>query len=135
MQLDIPKHPRHPYTTSVPAEMAARSWSWPIQAVTGALLVIIVFLHMYFNHFQEGGMLDAAGVILHVSNPAIFILEVLFVFVVTYHALLGIRAVIFDLSSSERLRQKVTVGLTILGVVTVVYGIVLAWLIRSQLLS
>ena len=116
-------------------EQLVQSSAWPIQAVTGVLLIIVLFLHMLFNHFQEGGMLDAAGVILHVSNPLIFILEILFVVFVTYHALLGVRAIIYELSSSETTRRRVNTGLTILGIITVVYGVFLAWLIRSQLLA
>lgn len=116
-------------------EHLIQSSAWPIQAVTGVLLIIVVFLHMLFNHFQEGGMLDAAGVILHVANPFIFILEILFVVLVTYHALLGVRAIIYDLSASEITRRRVNTGLAILGIVTVVYGVALAWLIRSQLLA
>lgn len=109
-----------------------QSLGWIGQAVSGILLIIIVLLHMIFHHFQEG-LLSTNQVIAHVANPAIFILELLFVLVVTYHALLGIKAVIFDLKLSDVTRRKVSTGLTILGVLTAVYGVILAFLIRSQL--
>ncbi len=109
-----------------------QSLGWIGQAVSGILLIIIVLLHMIFHHFQEG-LLSTNQVIAHVANPAIFILELLFVLVVTYHALLGIKAVIFDLKLSDSTRRKVSTGLTILGVLTAVYGVILAFLIRSQL--
>ncbi len=54
---------------------------------------------------------------------------------VTYHALLGIRAVLFDLSLSEATRRNLSVGLTILDVATVGYGLILAILIQSQALA
>ena len=122
-------------STAQPGQPLVQSSAWPIQAVTGILLIIVVFLHMFFNHFQEGGMFDAAGVVLHISNPLIFILEILFIIFVTYHALLGLRAIIFDLSPSQPTRRKINTILTIVGIVTIMYGIVLAWLIRSQLLA
>lgn len=108
-----------------------QSLAWIGQAVSGILLIIIVLLHMIFHHFQEG-LLSVNQVIAHVSNPAIFILELIFVFVVTYHALVGIRAVIFDLQLSDAARRRISTALTVLGVVTVIYGVILAFLIRSQ---
>jgi succinate dehydrogenase hydrophobic anchor subunit len=111
-----------------------QSLSWIGQAISGGLLVVILLLHMLFHHFQEG-LLSADEVIRHVSSSAIFVLELLFIIVVSYHALLGIKAVIFDLKLSHTTRRKISMGLTILGIVTVGYGIVLAFLIRSQSLG
>jgi succinate dehydrogenase hydrophobic anchor subunit len=108
-----------------------QSLAWLGQAVSGVLLIVIVLLHLYFHHFAAQGLLDANEGVTHVSSPLIFILEILFVIVVTYHALLGIRAVIFDLSLSEAARRNISIGLTILGVVTAGYGVTLAILIRS----
>jgi succinate dehydrogenase hydrophobic anchor subunit len=111
-------------------QQARQSSGWIWQAVTGVLLIVIVLLHMIFHHFEEG-LLSASQVVAHVADPAIFILEILFVLVVTYHALLGVKAVIFDLQLNDSTRQKVSMGLTVLGVVTVIYGVILAFLIRS----
>ena len=111
-------------------QQARQSSGWIWQAVTGVLLIVIVILHMIFHHFQEG-LLSVSQVVAHVANPAIFALEILFVLAVTYHALLGIKAVIFDLQLSDSARWKVSMGLTVLGVITVVYGVILAFLIRS----
>lgn len=114
---------------------ARQSLSWIGQAVSGLLLVVILLLHMYFHHFQAGGLLSSLEVILHVQNPLIFMLEVLFVIVVTYHALTGVRAIVFDLSLSETTRRKISWGLMILSLATMLYGVTLAYLIRSQLLA
>jgi succinate dehydrogenase cytochrome b556 subunit len=112
-----------------------QSWAWIGQVISGVLLIVIALLHLYFQHFAAQGLLNAGEVVTHVSSPLIFTLEVLFVIVVTYHALLGIRAVIFDLSLSEVTRRNISVGLTILGLATVVYGVILAILIQSQVLA
>lgn len=110
---------------------ARQSLAWLGQAVSGVLLVVIVLLHMYFHHFQVG-LLSSKEVVAHVSGNIIFALEILFIIVVTYHALLGMRAIIFDLKLSDVARQKITVGLTILGALTMIYGVILAILIRTQ---
>ncbi|MBI1877326.1 MAG: hypothetical protein HYR94_03675 [Chloroflexi bacterium] len=114
---------------------ARQSLAWIGQAVSGVLLIVILLLHMYFQHFEAQGLLDAGEVVGHVSSPIIFALEILFVIVVTYHALLGIRAVVFDLNLTESTRRNISMGLTILGVATVVYGVLMAILIRSQALA
>jgi succinate dehydrogenase hydrophobic anchor subunit len=111
---------------------ARQSLAWLGQAVSGVLLVVIVLLHMYFHHFQVGGLLSSSEVVVHVSGNIIFTLEILFIIVVTYHALLGVRAIIFDLKLSDAARRKITVGLTILGAATMIYGVILAILIRAQ---
>jgi succinate dehydrogenase hydrophobic anchor subunit len=113
-------------------EQARPSWAWLGQAVSGILVIVIVLLHLYFHHFAGQGLLAAGEVVTHVSSLLIFSLEILFVIVVTYHALLGIRAVIFDLRLSEAARRILSRGLAAIGVVTVVYGVVLAILIRSE---
>lgn len=112
-------------------QQARQSLAWIGQAVSGILLVVIVLLHLIFHHFQAG-LLSAGEVVAHVTSPAIFTLEILFVLVVTYHALLGIKAVIFDLQLSDAARQRIAMVLTVIGVITVVYGVILAFLIRSQ---
>jgi succinate dehydrogenase hydrophobic anchor subunit len=115
-------------------KQARQSLTWIWQALSGVLLVVIVFLHMLFQHFQIG-LMSANEVFAHVARPAIFGLEVLFIIVVTYHALLGVKAVIFDLKLGETARRRISTGLTILGFVTAGYGLVLAFLIRSQLVA
>jgi len=120
----------------LPEKTQARpSFAWLGQAVSGILLIAILLLHMYFQHFQARGLLNADEVVAHVASPVIFGLEILFVVVVTYHALLGIRAIIFDLSLTEATRRKVTIALTIVGGLTAAYGFILAVLIRSQMAS
>jgi succinate dehydrogenase hydrophobic anchor subunit len=68
-------------------KQARQSLGWIGQAVSGILLIVIVLLHMSLHHFQSQGLLSASEVIAQVSNPAFLALEILFVIVVTYHAL------------------------------------------------
>jgi succinate dehydrogenase hydrophobic anchor subunit len=114
-----------------PKPQTRQTLSWIGQAVSGILLIVVLLLHMIFQHFSTG-LLSASEVFQHVANPAIFALEILFIIVVTYHAMLGFRAIIFDLKLTDTTRRRVTAGLTILGAATIIYGVVLAILINSQ---
>jgi succinate dehydrogenase hydrophobic membrane anchor protein len=98
--------------------------SWLVQAVTGMLVLGLVTVHMIANHFVvPEGLRDYAQVVEYLSNPLIVVLEVLFLGTVTWHALLGLRAVIFDLGLSPALERLVTRVLLVVGVLTVGYGL------------
>ena len=95
-------------------------WIW--QVISGVLLIILLGLHMIAQHFVvEGGLRTYEDVIAYLRNPIILILEILFLIVVTYHAMVGVRAIFFDLGLSESARKRVTTLLTALG------AIILAW--------
>ena len=99
-------------------------WGW--QAITGGLVLVLVTLHMIANHFVvQGGLRDYQQVIDYITNPVILPLEVLFLVVVSWHGLLGLRAVIFDFGLSQRTERAVTRLLVVVWVATIVYGLAL----------
>ncbi|WP_263730036.1 hypothetical protein [Cellulomonas sp. SG140] len=100
-------------------------WGWILQVVTGAALLVLVVVHLVAQHFvvsAPGGLRDRASVLVYLGNPVIVVIESLFMLTVTWHALLGVRSILFDLVLGPRARRRVTVGLTALGVVTLGYG-------------
>jgi succinate dehydrogenase hydrophobic anchor subunit len=120
----------------LPAEKSGRAAGglWLIQVLSGGLLVIVLGLHMYAHHFVvEGGLRTYADVLDYIADPLIFWLEVVFLIVVTIHAVLGIRAILFDLDPGDGARQAINVILTIVGIGTVGYGIWLAVTLQSMI--
>lgn len=65
----------------------------------------------------------------YLRTPIILVLEVLFLIVVTSHALLGVRAILLDLGPSDGVEKRLSQVLTVLGVLTVGYGLWLTWII------
>ena len=107
---------------------ATSAWLW--QVFTGVGLVILLGLHFIANHFiAKGGLRDFAGVVTYLRTPIILVLEVLFLVCVTTHALLGVRAILLDFGLSERAEKSLSQGLTVVGVLTVGYGLWLTWVI------
>jgi succinate dehydrogenase hydrophobic anchor subunit len=99
-------------------------WGW--QAITGAFVLVLVTLHMIANHFVvQGGLRDYQQVIDYITNPVILVLETLFLVVVSWHGLLGLRAVIFDFGLSQRAERLVTRVFVVVWIVTLVYGLAL----------
>ncbi len=130
-QRDIPIPARSTWTPSTPA--TARDWSWIWQAVSGAGVLVLVTLHMIANHFVvPEGLRNFHEVIEYLANPVIVVLEVAFLIVVTWHALLGLRAVLFDFGFSPAVERAITWTLVVVGVVTVGYGLWLTSVIVGQ---
>ena len=107
---------------------ASSTWYW--QIFTGIALVLLLGLHFIANHFiATGGIRDFADVVSYLRNPIVLVLEVLFLVVVVTHAMLGVRAIVIDFGISARAEKRLSQALTVVGVLTVVYGLWLTWAI------
>ena len=107
---------------------ASSTWYW--QIITGIALVLLLGLHFIANHFiAQGGIRDYADVVSYLRNPIILVWEVLFLIVVATHAMLGIRAIVMDFGISAQAEKRLSQALTIVGVLTVAYGLWLTWAI------
>ncbi len=107
--------------------------TWLLQALTGLLVILLLGLHMIAQHFiAAGGLRDYQEVLAYIRTPIILVLELLFLFVVTYHALLGIRAVVADLNLGKGLTDGINTVLTGLGVVAVLYGCFLTYVLLTK---
>lgn len=112
------------------AQEPKKSWTWYWQVFTGIALLLLLGLHFIANHFiVKGGLRDFADVVSYLRNPIVLVLEVLFLVVVTIHAMLGVRAIVLDFGISERAEKLLAQALTVVGVLTVGYGLWLTWVI------
>lgn len=116
-------------------ERSTRSRSWRWTAFTGVSLLALVTIHMVAHHFvvdEIGGLRTYQHVLDYISTPIIFVIEGVFLVVVTVHAMLGLRSVLLDFGLNERWRQRLERGLVALGIVTVVYGFILIGVLASR---
>jgi succinate dehydrogenase hydrophobic anchor subunit len=96
------------------------------QVISGAALLVLLTAHMIAQHFiVPTGLRFYADVIAWLRDPVMIVVEVAFLVVVTYHALLGVRAILFDFGFSERSERRITLVLWVVGIATVVYGVTL----------
>jgi succinate dehydrogenase hydrophobic anchor subunit len=120
-------------TSSAPAAARSRSWRWT--AITGVALLVLVTIHMVAHHFvvdEIGGLRTYEHVLEYIATPIIFVIEGVFLVVVTVHTMLGLRSVLRDFGLSGRWGRLLDRGLIALGVVTVAYGIVLIGILASR---
>ena len=107
---------------------ASSAWYW--QIFTGIALVLLLGLHFIANHFiASGGIRNFADVVSYLRNPIVLVLEVLFLIVVAIHAMLGVRAIVMDFGISSQAEKRLSQVLTVVGVLTVGYGLWLTWAI------
>jgi len=105
------------------------SVAWIFQVISGVLLLLLLGAHIVTQHFVvKGGLRDYAQVLSYLSNPAVLAVESLFVIVLIWHAMLGLRAVLLDFGSGRRRQALITRGVVALGVVTAAYSF---WLIAT----
>jgi succinate dehydrogenase hydrophobic anchor subunit len=122
-------------TTQLEETGVRRSQTWKATASSGVALLVLVTVHMVAHHFvveEVGGLRTYAQVLDYISNPVMFVLEALFLLVVTIHAMLGLRSVLFDFGLSTRSKRLITRGLLVLGIVTVAYGVTLIGVLASR---
>jgi succinate dehydrogenase hydrophobic anchor subunit len=122
---------------TAPVEEAGvrRSRTWKATAYTGAALLVLVTIHMVAHHFvveEVGGLRTYAQVLDYISNPIMFVIEIVFLIVVTTHAMLGLRSVLFDFGLSVKAKRLVARGLLALGILTVTYGVTLIGVLASR---
>lgn len=121
--------------TATRPEPSTRSRGWRWTAITGVALLVLVTIHMVAHHFvveSIGGLRTYADVLDYIRTPVIFVIEGVFLVVVTVHAMLGLRSVLLDFGLTERWRHLLERSLVALGVVTIVYGFVLLGVLASR---
>jgi len=105
------------------------SLAWIFQVVSGVLLVVLLGVHIVAQHFVvKGGLRDYAQVVSYLSNPAVLAIESMFVVVLIWHAMLGLRAVLLDFGFGRRGQAWITYGVIMLGAATAAYSF---WLIAT----
>jgi succinate dehydrogenase hydrophobic anchor subunit len=111
----------------------SRTWRWT--ALTGVALLALLTVHMVAHHFVVegvGGLRTYRQVLQYIGHPLILSVEAVFLVVVTWHAMLGLRSVLFDLGLADRTKRIVGRVLAGLGVVTVAYGLALIGVLASR---
>jgi succinate dehydrogenase hydrophobic anchor subunit len=128
-----PPRTRSTRDRQVSSGRSSRAWWWT--ALTGTALLLLLTVHMVAHHFvveDVGGLRSYEQVLDYIANPVIFTLELFFLIVVTIHALLGLRGVLFDLGIGVRARRRTDLLLWLLGLVTVGYGCFLLGTLASR---
>ena len=106
---------------------------WFFQALSGIFLVFFVGVHLYVAHINGGTPVALfASVVKNLQNPWWLAFFIVFVWIITYHALNGVKGIVYDMGLSQRGKKIAAYGLTGLYIVTVIYGTILAIVVAGM---
>jgi succinate dehydrogenase hydrophobic anchor subunit len=109
------------------------TFAWTAQVVSGVVLLVLLTVHMVAQHFVvAGGLRTYADVIAWIRNPVVLVTDVLLLVCVTWHGIAGVHAVLLDLGLRGRAERIVARVLLDLGVVTVLYGLWLLYMLAFR---
>ncbi|OGO40226.1 MAG: hypothetical protein A2Z04_00425 [Chloroflexi bacterium RBG_16_57_9] len=101
-------------------------WVWILQRVTGIALILFLGIHIGVLHFIElaqGIYINFGSVHQRLSTVLFVVVDYSLLALVLYHALNGLRNVIFDFELSDSTRRLVNRGLLLFGVIFFAYGV------------
>ncbi len=103
-------------------------WSWIAHRVTGVGIILFLFAHVVDTALVGWGPEAYNKVVAVYHNPFIRLLELALVAFVIYHALNGVRIMIFDFwpkaADWERQLSFATIGLFVLSMIPITFIIV-----------
>lgn len=104
--------------------MRLLGWGWFLQRITAALILIFLITHLVVIHIGGGGgTITFESVKERLQSPWFMIIDIGLLICGIYHALYGIRGIIFDFPVGERIRKGINWGFIALGMMGTALGI------------
>ncbi len=110
----------------------AGTWPWALQRLSAVALIVLLGVHIFLDHFkgitgeQSGETLITFGdVSLRLGQFLYIVVDYLLLAFVLFHGINGARTVILDFDRFGKHKKVVDIGLWILGVATLIWGIVI----------
>ena len=106
----------------------AGTWAWFFQRVSAGLLIVLLAVHIFLDHYDEIGAEITVGWVHARLGELIYIaVDYSMLAVVLFHGLNGTRTILFDFEMFVKRKRAVDIGLWVLGVATMIWGIVILW--------
>jgi len=106
----------------------AGSWAWFFQRLSAVLLVVLLGIHIYVDHFWHVGEdLSVSNINDRLREAVFIVIDYSLLAVVLLHGLNGTRTVLFDFDMFAKRKDLVDVGLWVLGIATMVWGVIILW--------
>jgi len=110
-----------------------KSGLWFAKMIAGVAISGLMLIHFIVNHsLVPGGLLSYADVIRYYQNTIVVVMEVVFLSVLMFHVVLGLRSILMDLDIPDSWIKAATWIMSVVGVGAVIYGVWLALTIASR---
>jgi len=115
-----------------PKDSADGSLNWFLQRISGVMILPLLGIHLIIIHFLTENQASADETIKRFEDLWYVIFDFLLISSLTYHALNGIGTILYDFNPSKKNEVRIRYGLTILGVITVVWGVIILLVIQGK---
>lgn len=105
----------------------AGTWAWALQRLTAVLLIVLLGIHIWVDHFADidpEETLTVAGVEARLDQVLYVVVDYCLLAMVLFHGLNGARTVMFDFDIFAKRKKTIDVALWLLGIATLIWGIV-----------
>ncbi len=116
----------------VATSKVAGTWAWAVQRLSAVLLIVFLAVHLYASHFMGVGEETGEEPLITFDEVSIRLDQLLYIVVdfgmlsmVLLHGLNGLRTVMFDFDMFVKRKKLIDVGLWVVGVGTLIWGIVI----------
>ena len=110
----------------------AGTWPWALQRLTAVGLIVLLGIHIWLDHFKFAASETSGETLITFGDVSLRLEQVIYVVVdylllafVLFHGINGARTVILDFDRFAKHRKAVDIGLWILGVATLIWGIII----------
>lgn len=109
------------------------SIQWLFQAASVAFIIFFLGVHLYVAHINGGSPVELFDtVIVNLRNPWWLAFFLVFLWIVTFHCLNGVRGIIFETGISRKSRRIVSYLFAAIFIVSVIYGTALSMVVASM---
>ena len=103
----------------------AGTWAWFFQRLSAGLLIVLLTVHIYLDHYaQVGAEIDVGWVHERLGQILYIAVDYTMLAMVIFHGLNGSRTILFDFDMFLKRKKAVDVGLWILGIAMLIWGII-----------
>jgi len=110
----------------------AGTWAWAFQRLSAVLLIAFLAVHLYVAHFMDVGAETGEEPLITFDEVSVRLDQLVYIIVdygmlsmVLLHGLNGLRTVLFDFDMFVRRKKVIDVALWVVGVATLIWGIVI----------
>ncbi len=104
--------------------MSGGAFAWLFQRISGAVMVILMILHLYLIHFitAKGTAVSFKDVVERISYPPIRFMELIFLSLLIYHGFNGVWMIVQDYVYHNLWRMLIFSVILIFGLVLFLIG-------------
>ena len=100
---------------------------WSAKVIAGLLILGVLGIHFAVNHLIAlGGLLTYQDILNYYQHPIVPVMEIFFLVFVVFHALLGLRSILLDITFTRKYGRVTDLLLAGLFIFIVGYG---SWLV------